>query len=402
MRGLGTSAVSYSLARTNASLRNAGLVVAPQKVEMIRPLITFSMLAGMLVHLAAEPSSIDHSRLLVYRDSIGKKHPVNTLADWAKRRKQIVDGLQQAMGKIPSRTVLPSLDMQILSQVNGDGFTRLTINIITEKKDRLPALLYRPKTKILGKRIGILALHPTSPLGKYRITKEGGIPNRTYAYELAKRGHVVIAPDYPSFGDYKYDFESDDYISGTMKGIFNHMRCVDLLQSLPEVDPERIGAIGHSLGGHNAMFVGVFDTRIKVVVSSCGWTPFHDYYGGKIDGWTSNRYMPLLKTRYGLNPDLVPFDFYEVVAALAPRAFFSSSPLRDNNFAVQGVKKAISRALEVYRLMNQSNSLQLRTPDCEHDFPPEIRQESYRFIEQILAQQEAINTEPKQTRMPAD
>ena len=150
------------------------------------------------------------------------------------------------------------------------------------------------------------------------------------------------------------------------------------------------------------MFVGVFDTRIKVVVSSCGWTPFHDYYGGKIDGWTSNRYMPLLKTRYGLNPDLVPFDFYEVVAALAPRAFFSSSPLRDNNFAVQGVKKAISRALEVYRLMNQSNSLQLRTPDCEHDFPPAIRQESYRFIEQILAQQEASNTEPKQTRMPAD
>ena len=100
---------------------------------MIRPLITFSMLAGMLLHLAAEPSSIDHSRLLVYRDSTGKKHPVKTPADWSKRRKQIVNGLQQAMGKIPSRTVLPPLDMQIHSQVNGDGFTRLTINFITEK-----------------------------------------------------------------------------------------------------------------------------------------------------------------------------------------------------------------------------------------------------------------------------
>ena len=172
----------------------------------------------------------------------------------------------------------------------------------------------------MAKRAGILALHPTSPLGKHRVTKEGGVPNRAYAYELAKRGCVVIAPDYPPYGDYKYDFESDDYVSGTMKGIFNHMRCVDLLQSLPEVDPKRIGAIGHSLGGHNAMFVGVFDTRIRVIVSSCGWTPFHDYYGGKITGWTSDRYMPLLKTRYGLNPDRVPFDFYEVVAALAPIA----------------------------------------------------------------------------------
>ena len=352
----------------------------------------------MLLHLAAEPSSIDHSRLLVYRDSTGKKHPVKTPADWSKRRKQIVNGLQQAMGKIPSRTVLPPLDMQIHSQVNGDGFTRSTIDFITEKNDRLPALLYRPKTKILGKRTGILALHPTSPLGKHRITKDGGIPNRAYAYELAKRGHVVIAPDYPSFGDYKYDFESEDYISGTMKGIFNHMRCVDLLQSLPEVDPGRIGAIGHSLGGHNAMFVGVFDTRIKVIVSSSGWTPFHDYYGGKIDGWTSNRYMPLLKTRYGLNPDLVPFDFYEVVAALAPRAFFSSSPLRDSNFAVHGVKKAIFKALEVYRLLNQTNSLQLRTPDCEHDFPLAIRQESYRFIEQTLAKQGTANTAARQLK----
>jgi cephalosporin-C deacetylase-like acetyl esterase len=44
-----------------------------------------------------------------------------------------------------------------------------------------------------------------------------------------------------------------------MKGIFNHMRAVDLLCSRPEVDPKRIGAIGHSLGGHNAMFVGLFD-----------------------------------------------------------------------------------------------------------------------------------------------
>jgi predicted dienelactone hydrolase len=173
-----------------------------------------------------------------------------------------------------------------------------------------------------------------------------------------------------------------------MKGIFNHMRCVDLLQSLPEVDPGRIGAIGHSLGGHNAMFVGVFDTRISVVVSSCGWTPFHDYYGGKIAGWTSDRYMPLLKTRYNLDPDRVPFDFYEVVAALAPRAFFSSSPLRDSNFDVRGVKKAIPKAREIYKLLGQADALQLRTPDCEHDFPAETRNEAYRIIDRALGQAE--------------
>ena len=347
---------------------------------------TLLLLVGVLPRLAAEPSGIDHSRLLVYRDAAGAELPVKTPADWAKRRRQIIDGMQQAMGPLPSRTALPSLDMRVRDKFDGDGFTRLTIDFVTEKNDRLPALLYRPTTRRLAKRAGILALHPTSPLGKHRVTKKGGVPNRTYAYELARRGYVVIAPDYPPFGDYQYDFETDDYVSGTMKGIFNHMRCVDLLQSLPEVDPGRIGAIGHSLGGHNAMFVGVFDPRIRVVVSSCGWTPFHDYYGGKIAGWTSDRYMPLLKTRYGLDPDRVPFDFYEVVAALAPRVFFSSSPLHDSNFDVRGVKKAIPKAREIYKLLGQPNALHLRTPDSEHDFPTEVRHESYRIIDQTLGQ----------------
>ena len=132
----------------------------------------------------------------------------------------------------------------------------------------------------------------------------------------------------------------------------------------------------------------MFDTRIRVIVSSCGWTPFHDYYGGNIRGWTSDRYMPLLKTRYGLDPDRVPFDFYEVVAALAPRVFFSSSPLQDSNFDVRGVKKAIPKAREVYRLLGLAEALQLRTPDGAHGLPVDARDEAYRFIDQALGQAE--------------
>ena len=147
-----------------------------------------------------------------------------------------------------------------------------------------------------------------------------------YGLELARRGYVVLCPDYPSFGDYPCDFKDPAYVSGTMLGIFGHMRCVDLLQSLPEVEPQRIGVIGHSLGGHNAMFVAVFDQRLKVVVSSCGWTPFADYYGGKLNGWTSPRYMPRIKIAYNLDPNRVPFDFYEVVAALAPDRSIRARP----------------------------------------------------------------------------
>jgi acetyl esterase/lipase len=335
---------------------------------------------------AATPRYPDHSQLLVYRDAEGHEHPVKTPEDWAVRRRHVLAGMEEAMGPLPDRSDLPPLDVHLKGRMEGEGFQRLTISFVPEPSDRLCAHLYLPSGRGPDERLpAMLALHPTSTLGKDRVTKEGGEPNRMYAYELARRGYVVIAPDYPSFGDYQgYDFAADRYTSGTMKGIFNHMRCVDLLQSRPEVDPQRIGVIGHSLGGHNAMFVGVFDQRLKVIVSSCGWTPFHDYYGGKIKGWTSDRYMPRLRDVYALDPDRVPFDFYEVVAALAPRAFFSCSPLHDSNFDVTGVRKGIAKASEIFALLGAADQLQVRYPDSAHDFPPEMRREAYGFIDRAL------------------
>jgi len=94
--------------------------------------------------------------------------------------------------------------------------------------------------------------------------------------------------------------------------------------------------------------------------------------------------MPRLRDVFQLDPDRVPFDFYEVVAALAPRAFFSNSPLCDSNFDVTGVKKAIVVAAKIYMLYHAQSQLQVRYPDCEHDFPPAIREEAYQFIDQVL------------------
>jgi putative membrane-bound dehydrogenase-like protein len=337
--------------------------------------------------LAADPETPpaypNHQQLRVWRDSQGE-HPVNTPADWARRRAHILLGMQQAMGRLPDRSKLAPLDVQVTNRMEGPGFSRMTLSFAAEGNDRVPCYLFVP-AGLEGKRVpGILALHQTTPTGKGQPAGLADSENLHYALELAKRGYVVLAPDYPSFGDYKYDFNADAYISGSMKGIFNHMRAVDLLVSRAEVDPARIGAIGHSLGGHNSMFVGVFDQRIKVTVSSCGWTPLHDYYGGKLEGWTSDRYVPSIRDVYQLDPDKVPFDMVEIVAALAPRAFFSNSPLHDGNFEVAGVRKAIAEARPIYELLGAAEKLQVRYPDAGHEFPPTVRHEAYKFIDQIL------------------
>ncbi|MFV0445484.1 MAG: PVC-type heme-binding CxxCH protein [Planctomycetaceae bacterium] len=327
----------------------------------------------------------DQSRLMVYADDSGTLQPVKSPADWAKRRADILKGMQAAMGPLPHPKRWPDFDLQQTEELRGEGFVRQTCTFAVEEGHRLSIDLYLPQPLPDGeRRPAMLALHPTGDLGK-RIVAGDGKENRAYAKELAQRGYVVIAPDYPSFGQQAdYDFNADSYVSGTMKGIINHRRCVDLLQSLPQVDPERIGVIGHSLGGHNAMFLAVFDERIKAIVSSCGWDPFHFYYNGQLKGWTSDRYMPRIRDVFNLDPNKVPFDFYEVVAALAPRPFLSCSPIEDNNFQVKGVEKAIGRAKEVYHLLGADQNLQLQTPKCGHDFPTETRMAAYAFLDKEL------------------
>jgi predicted dienelactone hydrolase len=209
--------------------------------------------------------------------------------------------------------------------------------------------------------------------------------NLHYALHLAQRGYITLAPDYPSFGEYAYDFPpADGYVSGTMKAIYDNMRAVDLLQAMPEVDGARLGCIGHSLGGHNAMFTAFFEPRLQCVVSSCGFTRFHKYYGGALKGWTSARYMPLIASRHHNSPDEVPFDFPEIVAGLAPRAFLAVSPLHDANFEVSGVRESIAAAKPIYELLGAANALQAHYPDCAHDFPEDARKVAYDFLDQHL------------------
>jgi len=169
-----------------------------------------------------------------------------------------------------------------------------------------------------------------------------------------------------------------------MKGIWNHMRAVDLLQSLPEVDAARIGCIGHSLGGHNTLFVAAFDLRIKVAVSSCGFNAFPKYMGGNLKGWSHRGYMPRIADVYGADPSKMPFDFPEVLAAIAPRAVFVNAPKDDSNFELSGVMDCLRAAAPVYGLYGAEERLAAVHPAGGHDFPPESRGKAYAFVDEVL------------------
>lgn len=342
-----------------------------------------SLLLGWLGLAGAKFPETGSGSLLVTRDDSGKELRIETTEQWESRRKQILQGMEKMMGPLPTPAEKGDLAFRIGPASDAGRYLRKKISYESEKGERVPAWLLVPKSPT-GKKPAMLCLHQTVPIGKDEPAGLGGKESLNYAHHLAERGYVCLVPDYPSFGEYPCDFTSSRYASGSMKAIWNNIRGVDLLCSLEEVDAKRIGVIGHSLGGHNAMFTAAFEPRIRAIVSSCGFTSFPRYYGGNLKGWTSLRYMPRIQAVYGGKAEKLPVDFPEIVASFAPRAFLACAPVKDDNFEVLGVKECMARAREVYKLFGREDRLQALYPDCQHDFPAPVRQEAYAFLDRWL------------------
>lgn len=278
-------------------------------------------------------------------------------------------------------------EAEVTEEILSGKIIRRQLLINTEENDRVRAFMYLP-ADINGRLPAMLCLHQTN--GRSGCEEPAGISgleSLKYGLELAERGYVTLMPDYPYFGTNSTNPYELGYISNTMKGIFNHSRMIDYLESLDFIDRERIGCIGHSLGGHNTIFLGLFEDRLKVLVTSCGICALKEYVktnGGNLWGWAQDRYMPLISSKYKNDPELVPWDFPEIVEALAPRPLFINAPLHDENMNYPGNKIIIDKAITAYEELGASKLFRYENPDVQHSFPENIRQKAYDFIDGIF------------------
>ena len=307
-------------------------------------------------------------------------------------RADVLARMQLVMGDLPDPSRRVPLDLQVVEEVREEGILRQRVTFATEPGDRCWAWLLIPQARRESRAVrgpAMLCLHQTTAIGKDEPAGLGGLPNLHYARELARRGYVTLSPDYPGFGQSKVDPYALGYASATMKGIWNHLRATDLLASLPEVDPERIGCIGHSLGGHNTLFLAAFDPRIKGAVSSCGFTraTWNDGEGrgksGDLTDWSHAGYIPRIASQYHCRAENLPWDFPDVLAVIAPRALFINAPLKDL-FQHEGVSECVELVRPAYDRAGVPDNLVCHHPDCAHDFPPEIREAAYRFVDRVL------------------
>ena len=354
------------------------------RVWMICGVLAAASVAGPLWAAdtpAPPPFYQDKMNLLVWLDPSGKAHPIESANDWQRRREHILANMELVMGPLPGAERRVPLDVKEIQSETLPTLVRKKITYAATKDYRVPAYLLVPKN-LSGRAPAMLCLHGTGgPRGR---TAGLGPDYPRYALELAERGYVTIAPDYTLLGENQVEPGKVDFQSGTMMGIWSHMRAVDLLASLPEVDPERMGVVGVSLGGHNSLFVGAFDLRLKVIVTSSGFDSFSDYMGGNLSGWCQPRYMMRIQTVFEKDPKKMPFDFPEVLAAIAPRHLYIHAPLEDDNFRVASVKRCVAAAEAVYRLHGAGDRVATSYPPGGHGFPIEARRAAYEFLDRAL------------------
>ena len=196
----------------------------------------------------AKPAAVrlPRDRLLVYRGPQNETLPVRTVEDWLQRRAEILRGLQAIQGKLPGNEKRCSLDLRIDDEVDCGSYVRRLVSYAAEPGSRVPAYLLVPKAALTGGQPApaVLCLHGTdNVVGHGVVVGLGGKPNRQYASELAERGYVCLAPNYPLLAKYQPHLQELGWDCGTLKAVWDNVRGLDLLESLPFVKPGKFGAI---------------------------------------------------------------------------------------------------------------------------------------------------------------
>ncbi len=304
------------------------------------------------------------------------------------------ENIISCLGKLPEKADL-NLEFGEIQDKGTHLLQKIYYNV--EPGERVNAWLLRPKN-ISGKVPGIVAAHQHA--GEFYVGKSepaGLNKNSMYHYglELCLRGYVVICPDHLCFEDRRpleYERKENTALEGmsyerfiftklimegkTLQGKYlsDLTRAVDVLQSLDYVDADKIGAIGHSLGGQETLWLAWYDSRIKAAVASCGFSQMKSIL------------------RDGINHNLAAYTFgflnygdvADLVADLAPKPFMMTNGSRDYIFPIDGVKEIVAKAQACYAEKGAAGDFKSVIFDGEHSFPEEIRREAYDFLDKYL------------------
>jgi len=317
---------------------------------------------------------------------------IHSVAQWEQQREDIKERLFATIG-------MPTIERnircrEVVQEVKMDGYLRYKISYRVSEGETVTAYLLRPD-ELAVPAPAVLALHQTVASGKDEVAGLDGEREFAYGHELAQRGYIVLAPDHLTAGERIYpgkeSFDSgpfyEQYPAWSMvgKNLEDSMSAIDVLWMLDEVDKDRLGVIGHSHGGHNAIFAAALDDRIKVAVSNCGLSAFSDeeerLEWSLEDGYI---YIPKLRKYFLENLD-PPFDLHEVAALIAPRSWLNISSYLDFAYGNQEFLAEVGvQIYRVYSLLESPSTFSYFMHGNNHSFPGWARAMAYAWLDRWL------------------
>ncbi len=306
---------------------------------------------------------------------------VRTPQEWAARRQEILQFWLKAIGPWPALIDRPQMEV-LESEARED---------LVQKKVRFPAA---PGLKIEGylltpagakSRPAVLVVYydPATGVG---LNPKSEL--RDFGYQLARRGLVALSIGWPN----KYTEEQSPSRQPLSSLAYIAANSYNALAALPEVDPQRVGIVGHSFGGKWAIFAScLFDKFACAVYSDPGivfdekrgnvnyWEPWYI-------GWEAGKSRkPGVPTEE--NPRTGPYkmlfesgrDLHELLALMAPRPLLVSGGAEDRPERW----RALNHVVAVNRLLGLENRVAM-TNRSGHSPTEESNEQLYRFFEYFL------------------
>ena len=212
----------------------------------------------------------------VDRQGDGAQSHYQSLSDWEQARVQVISRFEKLLGPMPPVGSAP--DMQMVSEDRIDGVIRRRVRFELEPQVALDAYLLVPEgMQATDKRPGIVALHPTNSMTIDEIAGVGAQGPRATGLEFAKLGYIVICPKCFLWQDVQgfdqavaHHRQMHPTARGIAKMVYDAQRAVDVLLSIPQVDPKQVFAFGHSLGAKEVLYLMAMDSRVVAGVASEG------------------------------------------------------------------------------------------------------------------------------------
>jgi len=269
---------------------------------------------------------------------------------------------------------------EVLEEIEMDGIVRKKILYTTEPGQQVHAYLMMPQ-KIETARPAVVVFHGTNEYSYHQTAGVFDTGVRAMGYHLARKGYVTICPQnslWPCSDEIQLAYreiakqfrERNPDNWGMARMVLDAQIAVDILVSLPEVDSQRIGCTGHSLGGKQALYLPAFDERVYCSVSSEGGI------GIEQSNWEADWYLGPLSKEQGF-----PLNHREILAMIAPRPFLL---IGGNDSDGDASWPYIAAAMPVYRIYGDPPRLGLFNHKKGHTMPPEAEKTTYEWFDSFL------------------